>query len=132
MVEMARQALTHQSCGAAAPARATIVLTLPYEDFRARYAAADIEGGGTVSATAVRRLACDGGIIPMQLGGDGIPVELGRTRRNISPAQRIFLNQRDKGCVFDGCDRPPAWCDGHHLIEWANGGPTNPANPTSA
>jgi predicted restriction endonuclease len=32
------------------------------------------------------------------------------------------LVARDKGCRFEGCDRPPAWTDGHHIKHWANGG----------
>lgn len=35
---------------------------------------------------------------------------------------------RDRGCVFPGCDRPPGWCDGHHIVHWADGGPTDLAN----
>ena len=31
---------------------------------------------------------------------------------------------RDHRCVFPGCDRPAPWCDGHHLVHWADGGPT--------
>jgi hypothetical protein len=30
--------------------------------------------------------------------------------------------------VFPGCDRPPGWCDGHHIVHWAYGGPTALAN----
>jgi hypothetical protein len=38
---------------------------------------------------------------------------------------------RDQGCRFPGCDRPPAWTDGHHIIHWADGGPTELANLVS-
>ena len=30
--------------------------------------------------------------------------------------------------MFPGCDRPPGWCDGHHIVHWADGGPTDLAN----
>ena len=30
--------------------------------------------------------------------------------------------------MFPGCDRPPGWCDGHHIVHWADGGPTDMAN----
>jgi len=35
---------------------------------------------------------------------------------------------RDGGCRFPGCDRPPWWTDAHHLLHWADGGPTDLAN----
>jgi len=35
------------------------------------------------------------------------------------------LSGADPGCRFPGCDRPPQWTDAHHLIAWADGGPTN-------
>jgi predicted restriction endonuclease len=31
---------------------------------------------------------------------------------------------RDRHCRFPGCDRPHTWCDAHHMIHWADGGPT--------
>jgi hypothetical protein len=27
--------------------------------------------------------------------------------------------------VWPGCDRPPAWCEAHHLHWFTNGGPTS-------
>ena len=35
---------------------------------------------------------------------------------------------RDGGCVVPGCDRPPAWCEAHHLRHWLHGGPTDLEN----
>jgi hypothetical protein len=32
---------------------------------------------------------------------------------------------RDSHCRFPGCDRPPSWCDAHHVRHWADGGPTS-------
>lgn len=26
---------------------------------------------------------------------------------------------------FAGCDAPPEWCDVHHVVHWAHGGPTS-------
>src|SRR3712207_7604787 len=25
---------------------------------------------------------------------------------------------RDGGCLWPGCDRPPAWCEAHHINQW--------------
>ena len=27
-------------------------------------------------------------------------------------------------CAYPGCDRPHTWCDAHHVVHWADGGPT--------
>jgi hypothetical protein len=80
---------------------------------------------GTLSAAELRRLACDAGVIPAVLGGDPAPLDLGRARRDFSPAQDHALAIRDRGCVAPGCDRPPALCDSHHQWEWDDGGPTD-------
>ena len=64
-------------------------------------------------------------ILPMIFGSDGAVLDAGRSRRTISPLQRAALNVRDKGCRFPGCDRPPAWCQGHHRKPWSEGGRTD-------
>jgi hypothetical protein len=35
---------------------------------------------------------------------------------------------RDGQCVFAGCTAPAAFCDIHHVIHWAYGGPTSCEN----
>jgi hypothetical protein len=83
---------------------------------------------GTLTGAELRRLACDAGIIPAVLGRDDAGSEildLGRTRRDFSTAQRRALTVRDRGCVAPGCDRPPDQCHAHHQWEWDDGGPTD-------
>jgi hypothetical protein len=58
----------------------------------------------------------------------GVPLKLGRTRRLFSVGQRLALAVRDKGCVFPGCDRPPSWCEAHHITAFSRGGGTDLAN----
>jgi len=68
-------------------------------------------------------------LLPPALGGAPTqPLEVGRTSRVVQPAQRNALAVRDGGCVFPNCDRPPAWCEAHHLRHWLHGGPTDLAN----
>jgi hypothetical protein len=75
------------------------------------------------------RLRAAMALLPPTLGGaPSQPLDLGRSTRVISPAQRSALAVRDRGCVFPGCDRPLAWCDAHHLWHWIDGGPTDLAN----
>jgi Domain of unknown function (DUF222)/HNH endonuclease len=69
------------------------------------------------------------GLLPPALGGAlSQPLDVGRTTRVVQPAQRSALVVRDGGCVFPDCDRPPTWCEAHHLVHWLHGGPTDLAN----
>jgi len=64
--------------------------------------------------------------LPPVLGGaPSRPLDVGRATRVVSPAQRSALAVRDGGCVFPGCSRPLAWCEGHHVWHWLDGGPTD-------
>jgi hypothetical protein len=64
--------------------------------------------------------------LPRPLGGAASqPLEVGRASRVITAAQRAALAVRDHGCVIPGCDRPLAWCEGHHLVHWLDGGNTD-------
>ena len=60
-----------------------------------------------------------------------VPLSVGRATRTIPGAIRTALSLRDQGCRFPGCDRPPAWTDGHHVIHWSDGGPTELGNLVS-
>ena len=81
-----------------------------------------------ISPAAARRLACDARIIPLVLGGDSQPLDLGRDRRLFTRAQRHAIATRDRHCVHPGCDRPPTWCAYHHVQHWAAGGNTDIAD----
>ncbi|GAA1653983.1 hypothetical protein GCM10009744_52720 [Kribbella alba] len=78
--------------------------------------------GGSLSASAVRRLACDAGILPVVLGSNSRPLDVGTEKRFVTDALRQALIVRDRGCVV--CGAPPIMCDAHHLVHWAEGGPT--------
>ena len=87
-----------------------------------------LDTGVRVSPETVRRLACDALIIPAVLGSTGELLDLGRSQRIINTAVRTALIARDGGCQFPGCDRPPRWCQGHHIRPWADGGTTSLSN----
>jgi hypothetical protein len=111
------------------PVHAKVVLTMPLEALRRGLAGAGVlDTGGTLSAAAARRLACAAGIVPAVLGGESEVLDLGRTRRAFSTAQKCVFRVRDRGCIAPGCDRAPAACDAHHQIEWTDSGPTDVAN----
>ncbi|GAB3920982.1 hypothetical protein GCM10029976_007360 [Kribbella albertanoniae] len=121
-----------------------ITVTIDFNDLKAALAAAPAAfGGGTgdsssggavgelvfgdnLSAGAVRILACDAAVLPIVLGGDSQPLDVGREQRFVNRYIRRALNKRDKGCVV--CQAPPWMCHAHHLTHWANGGPTSLQN----
>ena len=62
------------------------------------------------------------------LGANGEPLDVGRSSYPVTAAIWRGLVARDRGCAFAGCDRPPEWCDAHHLKFWADGGITAVSN----
>ena len=81
-------------------------------------------GDGTpIPVAKVRDLACQSEILPAIFRGSSVPLDLGRSRRAASPAQRIALVARDKACV--GCGATANWCQAHHIIPWAVHGNTD-------
>ena len=113
----------------------SVIVTIPLAALLAELAAADIIGAGLVpgddltgdriTAAQARRLACTAKIIPAVLGGDSLPLDLGRSRRLFSPAQRKAMAVRDTTCRAEGCDMPADWCEAHHLHPWEEGGRTD-------
>lgn len=115
----------------------TVVVTLDFAALTSSLATADLLGSGAVpggsdgeagaqiTAAEARRLACTAKILPMVLGGDSLPLDLGRSRRLFSPAQRKALLVRDQVCRGEGCDIPGTWAEAHHLAPWSQGGPTD-------
>jgi hypothetical protein len=81
--------------------------------------------GERISASEVRRLACTAAILPRVLNGKSQTLDQGRTQRLFTTAQRLALADRDHGCTYPGCDRPPTWTEAHHLDHWTkDNGPT--------
>lgn len=81
--------------------------------------------GRPLARHALERLLCDTAVGRIVVDGPGDVLDVGRRRRLVTLAQRRALAARDRGCVFTGCDRPPSWCDAHHLVPWTRGGPTD-------
>ena len=79
-----------------------------------------------VSLATVERIACTNGTIPVTFDSHGNGIDLGREQRLFTARQRIMLAARDGGCRMSGCDRPPSWCEAHHIDHWKrDDGPTN-------
>lgn len=80
-----------------------------------------------VSVETAERHRCESGVAPI-LFENGQVVNLGRELRLFSRAQRSGLAARDGGCIWPDCDRPPSWCEAHHIVEWSREGRTDIAD----
>ena len=94
------------------------------EDLENRARAACLDFGGSVSPESLRMLCCDAAVVPIVLDGAGQPLDVGRATRAIPDGLRRAVAARDRGCAHPGCDRPPSWCECHHIEPWECGGET--------
>jgi hypothetical protein len=83
---------------------------------------------GPISLATAERLLCDCAVGRAVMNGDSEVLDLGRMQRDVTPAIRRAVVARDRACVWPGCDRPPRWCDAHHILPWERGGPTGVEN----
>ncbi|UZG57438.1 HNH endonuclease signature motif containing protein [Rhodococcus opacus] len=83
---------------------------------------------GPLSLRAARLLSCDSIYTPIVLDEHGAPLDLGISTRTVTKRQRKALVARDRGCAFPGCGAPPSWCEGHHIVHWSAGGPSDMGN----
>ncbi len=125
MIRLAAGADTGRLFGQRKPA---VVIHVDRRDLESGEGAAHIEGqSAAVSIATARRLACASGSVPVLFDG-AEPLDVGRTQRLYTERQRVALAARDGGCRWLGCDRPPSWCEAHHIDEWhRDGGRTDVA-----
>ena len=84
--------------------------------------------GADLPVETIRRIACDANIIPLVLNGAGMPLDIGRSQRLASAAQRRALEATHDTCAFDGCAVAFHACQIHHIDYWESGGSTDLAN----
>lgn len=109
--------------------RPAVRIVVDARDLARGAGAAQLEGQtASVSIDTVQRNICATGSIAVMFGADGQPINVGRSQRLFTAAQRLALSARDGGCRFPGCDRPPSWSEAHHIVPWSRGGPSDIAN----
>jgi hypothetical protein len=80
--------------------------------------------GTAVPASTISRLACDAMLHRIVMAGRSAILDYGSAVRTVSPALWAALVVRDGHCRHPGCDRPPSWCEAHHVRHFSKGGPT--------
>ena len=127
--EICRQWLDLHGRPSVAGERPHLVVTIGAEALTGRSSGpAECDHVGPVPAEVARRVGCDASVMRVVLAGASEPLDIGRRTPVVSAALRRGVVIRDRGCRFPGCDRPQTWCDAHHVIHWADGGPTALAN----
>jgi hypothetical protein len=128
LVELARRQLAAGALPDIGAEKPNVNVTIPLAYLLDELGTATLADGYPISATAARRMACDGGIIPAVLDSHGCPLDVGRKQRLFTGAVRRAVILRDHGCAFPGCDRPSTWCQIHHIVPWWKGGTTALSN----
>ena len=82
-----------------------------------------VGGRGAIPASLAAKFACDGVVQPVW-EVDGTPVSVGRRQRIVPARTRRLVEDRDRGCVFPGC-QARGFLEVHHLDHWADGGATD-------
>lgn len=81
----------------------------------------------SMSARAIRRLACTARLALIGHDDDGDECAVSGTTRKVPARLRRLLLARDRTCRFPGCEARRG-LDAHHIVHWADGGPTEAAN----
>ncbi|MGV8846625.1 HNH endonuclease signature motif containing protein [Tessaracoccus sp.] len=84
---------------------------------------------GALPEALLRHATCEGKVVPVW-EKDGSPVAVGRSQRIVPGRTRRLVEDRDRGCRFPGC-AVTGFLENHHLVHWADGGPTDPENLVS-
>ncbi|WP_165877482.1 HNH endonuclease signature motif containing protein [Agromyces fucosus] len=116
----------HPTIGGAAP---TVLVSVRAADLKEGHGVAHADGVEIpVSLRAARQLMCTGGMQQVTFDGAGRIIGLGSPERCFTPHQRRAITLRDGGCLIPGCRVPASWCEIHHVIPDADGGPTHTDN----
>jgi len=109
---------------------ASVLVTIDLDSLRqdlGRGTIGDPDGDGVaISPGQVRRLACATGVLPVVLGGESVPLNVGRTSRLFTSGQRKGHAVLHPVCETAGCTVQAAWCEAHHKRDpWGRDGTTN-------
>lgn len=132
LVDVCRLTLDHGALSSSGGVRPHLLVTTPASalapvDMPKSTADSDVPEvawTGPLPRETVRRLACDADVTRVLLDAESLPLDVGRSTRTVPHQIRQALVVRDRGCVAEGCDRPAAWTEAHHVVHWAEGGNT--------
>ncbi len=109
--------------------RPHLTVTVDLEALEGRPGArCEFDDVGPIPPETARRWACDASVARVITRGRSEPLDVGRRTPVVSAPLRRAVAIRDGDCQFPRCNRPHGWCDAHHVVHWADGGPTALSN----
>ena len=86
----------------------------------------ETEDGTPLPVATVRRMCCDAEVLPIVMNGEGEALDVGRSRRTVTPAQRRALRAMHRTCAHPECTVAFSACRIHHIRWWVRDhGPTD-------
>jgi Domain of unknown function (DUF222) len=127
--DICRHFLDHQQSCHGGRHRPHLNVVLDIDRFQSlrRAGASSVDGTGLDRPT-LERLLCDAALHRVLTSGRSTILDYGTATRTIPAPLYNTLVIRDRHCRYPGCDRPAAWCEGHHVRPWLYGGPTQLPN----
>ncbi|HEX8092391.1 HNH endonuclease signature motif containing protein [Jatrophihabitans sp.] len=111
-------------------APAHVIVSMTADQLQSRAGWAETSFGQLMTVNQALALADEAAISLLVRDARGVVLGHGRTKRIATRGQTLALVARDRGCSFPGCDKPPEWCQRHHIVSWADGGSTDLDNLT--
>ena len=108
--------------------RAQVSLVVTQEQLDAGTGAHDLLLDQPVEPHAFAEFCCGSDMFRTVLSAKGEILDVGRTERTATKAQRNAIVIRDRHCIIPHCDAPPRWCEIHHVVWFRNGGCTTTTN----
>jgi hypothetical protein len=126
--EVCRQWLDRPDRPAVGGERPHVTVTVSADTLTGVEGVCEMDHVGPIPIGTARRLACDASVMRVVLSERSEPLDVGRRSKVVPASMRRAVIVRDRRCRFPGCDRPHPWCDAHHIVHWADGGPTALSN----
>ncbi|WP_421734478.1 hypothetical protein [Cellulomonas sp.] len=81
-------------------------------------APATLEDGTPVAMSELARVLCEADVTRIVMSAESLPLDVGRSKRLFTTAQRRAAIARDGQCVWNGCDQHASRCEVHHIRWW--------------
>ena len=125
LVDVARHFLDNQFTRRGGRHRPHLNVVVDFDALLAGKGGQLADEGLPVDGATVERLLCDGAVSRVVTRGRSAILDYGTSTRTIPAPLWSALVVRDRQCRFPGCDRPPSWCEGHHVVWFRHGGTTS-------